>query len=82
MIAAKTRVERQAQLLRKLARPRSLASTACEGLSTVHARVSSGTMIRPTIDELGSAHREIYTGAGKSVYERLVLHMHPCKTQL
>ena len=39
-------------------------------------------MIRPTIDELGSAHMEIYTGAGKSVYERLVLHMHPCKTQL
>ena len=79
VIAAKTT---QAQLLRKLARPRSLASTACEGLATVHARVSSGTMIRPTIDELGSAHREIYTGAGKSVYERLVLHMHPCKTQL
>ena len=42
---------------------RSLASTACEGLATVHARVSSGTMIRPTIDELESAHREIYTAA-------------------
>ena len=66
VIAAKTtRLGCQAQLLKELAWPRSLASTACEGLATVHARVSSGTMIRPTIDELESAHREICTGAGK-----------------
>ena len=43
-------------------------STACEGLATVHVRVSSGTIIRPTIDELEGAHREIFTA---QVYERL-----------
>ena len=46
---------------------RSLASTACAGLATVHVRVSSGTMIRPTVDELESAHREIYTAQVNSL---------------
>ena len=59
VIAAKTSSPAIYIASKENSRPRSLASTACDGLAIVHVRVSSGTMIRPTIDRLESAHRDI-----------------------
>ena len=76
------RLRRQAQLLRELARPRSLTSTACEGLYSNSSRQGQLRHHDKAYNRRTAWKALTGTFIQSQVNGRLVLRMHPCKTQL